>query len=148
MAILPLPERGQPLDVTYIYQIVQSINELYTQVAPSKIGYLVVDTERNGPQTTKTSGANVIGGYELVSASSLQAAASSVPWSHDFEKEFRYPPIVTATAFNKGVNDAGKDVTVTINSITTSKVEGTVKFNLGGETTMGINIIAVGIPNS
>jgi hypothetical protein len=148
MAILPLPERGQPLDVTYIYQIVQSVNELYTQVAPSKIGYLVVDTERNGPQTAKTSGANVIGGYELVSPSSLQAAGSSLPWSHDFEKEFKYPPIVTATAFNKGVNDSGKDVTVTINSITTSKVEGTVKFNLGGETTMGINIIAVGIPNS
>jgi hypothetical protein len=148
MAILPLPERGQPLDVTYIYQIVQSVNELYTQVAPSKRGYLVVDTDRNGPQTVKTSEASVIGGYELVSTSSLQTAGSSLPWFHDFEKEFRYPPIVTATAYNKGTNDSGKDVTVTINSITTSKVEGTVKFNLGGETTMGINIIAVGIPNS
>jgi hypothetical protein len=147
MSILPLPERGQPLDVTYIYQIVQSINELYTQVDPSNIGYVIVDTERNGAQTKKISSAGVIGGYELVSPSSLQAAGSSLPWSHDFEKEFLYPPIVTATAFNKGVNDSGKDVAVTINSITTSKVEGTVKFTLGGEITMGINIIAVGIPN-
>lgn len=148
MSILPLPERGQPLDVTYIYQIVQSINELYTQVAPSKIGYLVVDTERNGPQTTKTSAANVIGGYELVSPSSLQAAGSSLPWSHSFEKEFKYPPIVTATAFNQGISDSGKDVSVTINSVSPSKVEGTIKFTLGGEITMGINIIAVGIANS
>lgn len=148
MSNLPLPERGQPLDVTYLYQIVQHINELYTQVAPSKRGYLSVDTPRNGVQTTKTSEASVIGGYELVTPSSLQAAGTSLPWAHDFEKEFRYPPIVTATAYSQGTNDAGKDVTVTISSITTSKVEGSVKFNLGGETTMGINIIAVGIPNS
>jgi len=147
MSILPVPERGQPLDVTYIYQIVQSVNELYTQVAPSKRGYVVVDTDKNGPQTAKTSEASIIGGYELVSPTSLQTAGSSLPWYHDFEREFKYPPIVTATAFNKGTSDSGKDVTVTINSISTSKVEGTVKFNLGGEVTMGINIIAVGIPN-
>jgi hypothetical protein len=148
MAIVPLPERGQPLDVTYIYTIVQSINELYTQLGISKKGYASVDTPRNGPQTVKTSEASVIGGYELVSTSSLQTAGSSLPWAHDFEKEFKYPPVVTATAYNQGINDSGKDVTVTINSVTTSKVEGTVKFNLGGETTMGINVIAVGIPNS
>lgn len=148
MAILPVPERGQPLDVSYIYQIVQSVNELYTQVSPSRRGYVVVDTINNGPQSSKTSESGILGGYEEVSTSSLQTAGTSLPWSHDFRKEFLYPPIVTATAYNRGNSDAGKDVTVTINSITTSKVEGSVKFNLGGETTVGINIIAVGIPNS
>jgi hypothetical protein len=148
MPILPLPERGQPLDVTYLYQVAQSINELYTQLGVSKKGYMVVDTPRNGPQTARTSESSVIGGYELVSPSSTQTAGTSLPWFHDFEKEFKYEPIVTATAYNKAMNDAGKDVTVTINSITTSKVEGTIKFNVGGEITMGINIIAIGIPNS
>lgn len=148
MPILPLPERGQPLDVTYLYQVAQSINELYTQLGVSKKGYMVVDTPRNGPQTARTSESSVIGGYELVSPSSTQTAGTSLPWFHDFEKEFKYEPIVTATAYNKAMNDAGKDVTVTINSITPSKVEGTIKFNVGGEITMGINIIAIGIPNS
>jgi hypothetical protein len=148
MPILPLPERGQPLDVTYLYQVAQSINELYTQLGVSKKGYMVVDTPRNGPQTARTSESSVIGGYELVSPSSTQTAGTSLPWFHDFEKELKYEPIVTATAYNKAMNDAGKDVTVTINSITTSKVEGTIKFNVGGEITMGINIIAIGIPNS
>ena len=55
---------------------------------------------------------------------------------------------VTATAYNRGNSDAGKDITVTINSITPSRVEGSVKFNLGGETTVSINVIAVGQPNS
>lgn len=148
MPILPLPERGQPLDVTYLYQVAQSINELYTQLGASQKGYMVVDTPRNGPQTSKTSQSAVMGGYELVSPTSTQTEGTSMPWFHDFEKEFKYPPIVTATAYNQARNDAGKDVTVTINSITTSKVEGTIKFNVGGEITMGINIIAVGIPNS
>ncbi len=36
MAKVPLPERGQPLDVTYLYQLVEAVNDLSTQVA-SKI---------------------------------------------------------------------------------------------------------------
>jgi hypothetical protein len=147
MPIIPIPERGQPLDTTYIYKIVQSINELYSQVDVSKKGYLKVTTNKNGPQTVKASESLIIGGFEQVSTTSLQTAGSSLPWSYSFPQEFAFEPIVTATAYNKGNSDAGKDVTVTINSITPSKVEGTVKFNLGGETTMGINIIAVGLPN-
>ena len=147
MPIIPIPERGQPLDVTYIYTIVQAINELYTQVDTSKKGAIKVTTDRNGPQTAKASESLIIGGFDQVSTTSLQTAGSSLPWSYSFPQEFAFEPIVTATAYNKGNSDAGKDVTVTIDSITPSKVEGTVKFNLGGQTTMGINIIAVGLPN-
>jgi hypothetical protein len=55
--------------------------------------------------------------------------------------------VVTVTPINIGNTDAGKDVTVTINSISTSRVEGTVKFNTGGDTSVGLNLIVVGIPN-
>lgn len=150
MAILPVPERGQPLDVTYIYEIVKSINELYSQLgSESRKGYVGVYTRGpEGPQEMKTSEGLILAAFETVTPTSLQTAGTSLPWSHDFKKQFAYPPIVTATAYNKGNNDSGKDVTVTINSITTSKVEGFVKFNVGGETTIGINIVAVGKPNS
>jgi hypothetical protein len=144
---LPVPERGQPLDVTYIYQIVQSLNDLHKQLGDTKRGYVAIG-DGGAPQLVQTNQSAIVAGFDLVSTSSLQSAGSSLPWDYTFDKEFKYPPIVTATAFNKGTSDAGKDVTVTINSITTSKVEGSVKFNLGGETTMGINVIAVGIPNS
>lgn len=150
MPILPVPERGQPLDVTYIYEIVRSINELYTQVGnESRKGYVGIYTKGpEGPQEIRTSESLILAAFETVSTSSLQTAGTSLPWSHDFKKQFAYPPIVTATAYNKGNNDTGKDVTVTISSITTSKVEGFVKFNVGGETTIGINVIAVGKPTS
>jgi hypothetical protein len=147
MPILPVPERGQPLDVTYVYQIVQSLNELHKLSADSKRGYVSIK-DGGALQTVKTSESAILAGFAQVSTSQLQIAGSSLPWDVTFDKEFKYPPIVTATAYNKGANDAGKDVTVVINSITTSKVEGSVKFNLGGETTIGINVIAVGIPNS
>jgi hypothetical protein len=150
MAIIPLPERGQPLDVTYIYEVVKSINELYTVIGgDSRKGYVGIFTKGpEGPQEVKTSESQIVAAFETVSTTSLQTAGTSLPWSHDFKKQFAYPPIVTATAYNKAISDSGKDVIVTINSITTSKVEGSVKFNAGGETTIGINIIAVGKPTS
>jgi hypothetical protein len=150
MAILPVPERGQPLDVTYIYEIVKSINDLYGQIGSDsrkgKVGIYRKGPE--GPQSMKTSEAIVEAAFTTVTPSSLQPAGTSLQWSHDFNEQFIYPPIVTATAYNTDVTDSGKDVTVTISSITPSKVEGFVKFNVGGETPVGINIIAVGKPRS
>ena len=44
MAKIPLPERGQPLDVSYVYQLANAINELSTQVSPATYKYVTVDT--------------------------------------------------------------------------------------------------------
>jgi hypothetical protein len=147
MAILPVPERGQPLDVTYVYQIVKAINDLSTQISPSTYKYVTVDTPNAGKQSVKASEARVIGGYVQVTTSTTQTAGSSQPFSYDFPSEFKFSPVVTATPVNVGNTDAGKDVTVTLKSISTSKVEGTVKFNSGGDTSIGINLVIIGIPN-
>lgn len=147
MAILPLPERGQPLDVTYLYQIVKAVNELSTQASASIYKYVTVDTPNAGKQSVKTSEARIIGGYVQVTSGSSQTAGSSQSFSYSLPSEFKFAPIVTATPVNVGNTDAGKDVTVTLLSISTSKIEGTVKFNVGGDTTVGVNLIIVGIPN-
>jgi len=147
MAILPVPERGQPLDVTYIYQIVKAVNDLSTQISPSNYKYVTVDTPTSGKQSVKASEARIIGGYVQVTTSTTQTAGSSKPFSYAFGTDFKFAPVVTATPINIGSTDAGKDVTVTINSISTSRIEGTVKFNTGGDTSIGINLIIVGIPN-
>ena len=147
MAILPVPERGQPLDVTYIYQIVKAINDLSVQVSPSAYKYVTIDTPNAGKQSVKSSEARIIGGYVQVTTSTTQTAGSSQQFSYDFPSEFKFAPVVTATPVNVGNTDAGKDVTVTLKSISTSKVEGTVKFNSGGDTSIGINLVIIGIPN-
>jgi hypothetical protein len=147
MAILPVPERGQPLDVTYIYQIVKAINDLSTQISPSTYKYVTVDTPNAGKQSVKASEARVIGGYVQVTTSTTQTAGSSQTFAYDFPSEFKFAPVVTATPVNVGNTDAGKDVMVTLKSVSTSKVEGTVKFNSGGDTSIGINLVIIGIPN-
>jgi hypothetical protein len=147
MSILPVPERGQPLDVTYIYQIVKAINDLSVQVSPSTYKYVTVDTPTSGKQSVKASEARIIGGYVQVTTSTTQTAGSSQSFSYDFSTDFKFAPVVTATPINVGNTDAGKDVTVTLKSVSTSRVEGTVKFNTGGDTSIGINLVIIGIPN-
>ena len=147
MAILPLPERGQPLDVTYLYQIVKAVNDLSAQASTSIYKYVTVDTPNSRKQSVKTSEARIIGGYVQVTSGSTQTAGSTQSFSYSLPSEFKFPPIVTATPVNVGNTDAGKDVTVTILSSSPSKIEGTVKFNVGGDTSVGINLIVVGIPN-
>ena len=148
MAILPVPERGQPLDVTYIYQIVKAVNDLSTAASTSINKYVTVDTPNAGKQSVKTSEARVVGGYISVTKGDNQTSGSTKDFSYSFPTEFKFTPIVTATPVSTGTaSDAGKDVVVTLSSITTSSLEGSVKFNLGGITNVGINFIAIGIPN-
>jgi hypothetical protein len=147
MAILPVPERGQPLDVTYIYQIVKAVNELSEQISPGTYKYVTVDTPTSGKQSAKASEARIIGGYVQVTTSTTKTAGTTEPFFYAFGTDFKFAPVVTATPINIGNTDAGKDVVVTIKSVSTSRVDGTVKFNTGGDTSVGINLIIVGIPN-
>jgi hypothetical protein len=148
MAILPVPERGQPLDVTYIYQIVKAVNDLSTQASTSVNKYVTVDTPNAGKQSVKTSEARIVGGYVQVTNGVTQTAGSSLSFSYSFPTEFKFAPVVTATAVSTGTSTASaSDVTIVLSSITTSSIEGLVKFNISGVTSIGVNLIAIGIPN-
>ncbi len=147
MARIPLPERGQPLDVSYIFQLANALNELATQVSPSTYKYVTVDTQNVGKQSVKASEARIIGGYVEVTNNSTKTAGDEVSFSYNFPSDFKYAPVVTATPVNNGGTPAGKNVTVILKPVTTSKVEGTVKFNSTGELSVGVNLIAIGIPN-
>ena len=63
MAKVPLPERGQPLDVTYLYSLVDAVNNISTQVSTATYNYATVDTVTAGKQNLKTSETRIIGGY-------------------------------------------------------------------------------------
>jgi hypothetical protein len=147
MAKVPLPERGQPLDVTYIYQLAETINDLATQVSSATYNYTTIDTVSAGKQSVKTSEARVIGGYKEIANNSTVSAGNEKPFSYDFPSDFKYAPIATATAVNIGNTPAGQNVTVILTSVTTSRVEGVVRFGASGDLSLNVNIIVVGIPN-
>ena len=120
MAKVPLPERGQPLDVTYIYQLADTLNDLSTQVSSATYNYTTIDTTSAGNEKT---------------------------FAYDFDINFKYAPIVSATPINIAGTPAGQNVTVVVNKISQSRIEGVVRFNASGDLSLAVHLIAIGIPN-
>jgi phosphoserine aminotransferase len=147
MARVPLPERGQPLDVTYIYQLADTINDISTEISSATYNYTTVDTLTAGKQSIKTSDTRIIGGYVQIANNSNVNSGNEKTFSYDFPSDFKYAPIATATAVNVGNTPAGRNVSVILNNITTSRVEGVVRFASAGNVSLAVNIIVIGIPN-
>jgi len=147
MAKIPLPERGQPLDVTYIYELAQAVNDLSKEVSPATYDYVTIQTADNGPQNRKATEDRGIGALIKVASSQSVTPGEQLNFSHSFAGEFRFPPIVTATAINVGQTSAGASVSVILNDPTTSGVSGFVKFNTSGTASLNVNLIIIGIPN-
>ena len=147
MAKIPLPERGQPLDVPYIYKLVDTVNQLSTEVSSATYNYTTVDTVSAGKQSVKTSETRIIGGYVEVANNSTVTAASEKSFSYDFPSDFKYQPIATATPVNIGNTPAGQNVSVILKTVTTSKLEGVVRFGASGDLSLAVNLIIIGIPN-
>jgi hypothetical protein len=147
MAKVPLPERGQPLDVTYIYQLADAVNDLSTQVSSAPYKLTSIDTVSAGKQNLKTSEVKVLGGYVEVANNSTVTAASEKTFSYDFVGDFKFSPIVSATPVNIGNTPAGQNVSVILKTVTSSKVEGVVRFGASGDLSLAVHLIIVGIPN-
>jgi hypothetical protein len=147
MAKIPLPERGQPLDVTYVYEMAQAINDLSKEVSPATYDYVTVQTADNGPQNRKVTEVRIIGGLVKVASSRNVTTGEQLNFSHSFAGEFRFPPIVTATAINVGQTPAGSNASVILNDPSTSGVSGFVRFNTSGAASLNVNLIIIGIPN-
>ncbi len=146
MAKVPLPERGQPLDVTYLYNLVDAVNDLSTQVASTTTNQTIIDTVSAGKQPIKTSNARVIGGYVEVANNSTVSAGNEKTFTYDF-KDFKYPPIVSATPVNIGQTPAGQNVNVILKTVTETRVEGIVRFGASGDLSLAVHLILIGIPN-
>lgn len=96
MSKIPLPERGQPLDLSYIYQIANTVNELANQLSPTTGRYTSIDTASAGNQSVRTSDARIVGGYVTVTNNSTTSPDGEGSFSYNFS-DFKYAPVVTAT---------------------------------------------------
>ena len=148
MAKIPLPERGQPIDVSYIYQITNAVNQLSDQISTTWYNSTTIDTPGVGPQSVKTSEARIIGGRVEVTSGSSQTADNTVEFRYSYDANFKYTPIVTATIVNAGsAIGAGSDATVILTNVNTSGLTGLVRFNRAGIASTTVNLIIIGIPN-
>lgn len=147
MAKVTLPDRGQPLDLSYIYQLAEAINNLSNQLSPVNAKYTTIDVVGAASQSVRTSDARVVGGIVSVTNTATNTTGNEVSFNYNFQ-DFAYPPIVTATpVVTDEVNtQASKGVSVILTSITTGSVSGVVTFNIAGVASVGINLLIIGIP--
>lgn len=148
MAKLPLPERGQPLDVSYIYNMANVINQMASTLSTANYNYITINTPDSGTQNTKITNTKVVAGYKEVTSKADVEIGDEKTFTYSFGSNFNYPPVVTVTPVNVDQNSTGTSVIATINDITTTSVNITVRFNTKGTASVGVNIIAIGIPSS
>jgi hypothetical protein len=144
---IELPGKGQPLDVTFISQMASAIRTLQENSSTGTYKYVTVDTPTSGKQSVKASEARYIGRYIEVVNSGTVKSGDEKSFSIDFTGEFKYAPIATVTPVNVGGTLAGKNVSVILKNVTTSGVEGIVRFNEAGDLSVAVNVIILGIPN-
>jgi hypothetical protein len=99
-------------------------------------------------QTVKTSDAKIIGKFVSVTNNSSTSPDGEVEFAYNFDSEFAYVPIVTATPIliEESPTGSGKDLSVVLTSVTTKRVVGVVRFNQIGVASVGVNLLVVGIP--
>jgi hypothetical protein len=140
------PDRGQPLDVDYIRQLVEVCNSLATSIATTSNAVMTIDTATSGKQSVKTSESRIVGGYKEVTNANVVNGEVSV--EYPFQTNFQYPPVITATPIAIANADSGGAVSVMIKSVGQDKATFGVRFSgTGSNLSVGLNIIAVGIPS-
>jgi len=148
MAILPLPQRGQPIDYDYLYQMTEAINKVSNQLTVTTAGNSI-DTSAGVTRKQVPLGQTVI----VAKKHNLNLATSSAAtvdreFEILFETMFDYPPVVTVTPKrNPTSNDSQVDVLV-ITSITTTGVKGIINTTSTGVLNVELQMIAVGIKTS
>ena len=151
MARIPLPERGQPIDVSYIYQITNAVNQISDQVNSAGFNYTTVEVPGIGKQNIKTSESRIIAATVAVTTNSQQTSGSTKAFSYSYNGNFKYPPVATATIVNNNVagtaGNAGDNAVVVLTDINSNSLSGLVRFNASGNVTTSVNLIIVGIPN-
>jgi hypothetical protein len=141
--IIPVPERGQPIDLSYMSEMAKAINDLSTKVS-GKTAISVVDNGINAPESATTSNLRFYAATQTIQAANV-SAGNTANWSISFNNPFLYTPVVTATVQNTSSSTASNNVNITIKNITTGQVSGVVRYNAEGSIDIIINVIAIGI---
>jgi hypothetical protein len=77
---------------------------------------------------------------------STRVPKNEIAFSYDYS-DFKFAPIASATPVNIGGTSAGENVTVVLKSVTTTRVDGIVRFSSSGNVSLNVHLVLVGIPN-
>jgi hypothetical protein len=138
MAAVSLPEKGQPLDVNYIYDMANQINNLTNVITVRSTTSSKINENSDTTSNLKF--------YASTKTLSTTNASNNTTESFFFTyPEFKFTPVATISVINNGGSTAGDDVTFTLRNITTTRAEGIVRFGNSGAVNLSVNIIIIGI---
>jgi hypothetical protein len=141
MAKVPsLPSNGQPIDTQYIYDIVNSLISINSELATYGNSNITVGKPYG---TTKTNSINFDAQSINVVNSEKVTKSNAKTGQIPFTTLFTRTPVVTATLVSKSTSKVKANVTIT--AIDTTSVYYKIDFDVDGTTTLDLNIIAIGV---
>jgi hypothetical protein len=145
---LPLPNRGQPFDLALVYRIIEEINNLWNEIGLRVSSYSSIQTAKDSISSVRSSEVRTIAGFAEVVNNDNVKTNDDKPFIYIFDRAFKYPPIVSTGLETIGDSntEATKSSSVVLTKVSTSTVEGIIKFEKAGTAAVRVNIIAVGIP--
>ena len=144
MANVPTtPQLGQPIDVQYLFEIVQSIISINSELARTTSATAYIDNGVNKDSTKKTSDLSISATTTNVSTNLKVTANQAITKNITYQTSFKFAPVVTVTP----VSTNNANITVIINKVDSKSVTCTAIFNQAGTATVDLNVIAVGIPS-
>jgi hypothetical protein len=142
MGRLIVPQRGQPLDVSYVYDIVAAVNELADRLSSSGNGTFKIISETGESSGGSINTMTVFAKTHVLGTSKTVTAGQQEAFSITYN--FQNPPMVVATPFDSEKTAAGQDTSVVITSVTNTNASFIVRYNTAGVTNTKINVLAIG----
>lgn len=149
MAHIETPNIGTAIDVNYLSTIVTEINNLNDTLGNTSRQSRIIDSVSTTSPSTQisTSQLSFVAGRKLVTSDNNSKTNDVIKTSFYFNQNFKYKPVVTATAeINAtGIKNNTLGVSVVITDVSLNKVDLAVIFNSDTKkTNIYINVIAIG----
>jgi hypothetical protein len=141
MAKVPsLPSNGQPIDTQYLYDIVNSLISINSELA----SYGNSNIKVKGKNVAKSKTNSISFDAQTVTAvpNTDVKVGDSKTGSVQFGTFFTKEPVVTATLVSKSTTTVSANVVIT--AVDTTSVYYKITFTSAGKTTLDLNIIAIG----
>ncbi len=148
--VIPLPTRGQPLDVSFIYDLAEGVNNLAAGLASQKGSVDVKGQTDTAKRSVKTVNSTMFATYVKAVENKSFGAGDTFTASVDYNYGFASPPVVIATpVLDKNSLVVGKTASVVITDVTTSQAQFSIRFaDAGSNVTLGLNVLIIGIPSA
>lgn len=136
MGSLNTPNKGQPIDYSYIKQIVDAVNRLEDAKSSDSN---ILDKATNTQNKVSTNNVVIVTRYVEVSFSE-KATSSRI----EFGSSFKTTPIVTATIVSTNDGNDPEKTTLALQNVTSTGCEVLLYSIEKKQKKVGINIIAIG----